>query len=98
MATKITQDIIESYLNCKYKGHLKFAGQEGTQSDYGQVMAASRDDVRRLAIDKIFARRPAEAEDVARDIVLTLPALKGGPHSSSTPRSKTTTSPWPSTA
>jgi hypothetical protein len=35
MATKITRDIIESYLNCKYKGHLKLAGQQGTQSDYG---------------------------------------------------------------
>jgi hypothetical protein len=34
MATKITRDVIESYLNCKYKGHLKLAGQQGTRSDY----------------------------------------------------------------
>jgi len=32
MATKITLDIIESSLNCKYKGHLKLAGQQGTKS------------------------------------------------------------------
>ena len=31
MATKITRDIIESYLNCKYKGHLKLTGESGTQ-------------------------------------------------------------------
>ena len=34
MATKITRAIIESYLNCKYKGHLKLAGEGGTKSDY----------------------------------------------------------------
>ena len=34
MATKITRDIMESYLNCKYKAHLKLAGQQGTMSDY----------------------------------------------------------------
>ena len=31
MATKITRDVIESYLNCKYKGHLKLTGESGTQ-------------------------------------------------------------------
>jgi predicted RecB family nuclease len=76
MGTKITQDILESYLNCKYKGHLKLAGRNGTQSDYGLLLAASRDEVRRLAIDKIFSRHPAER--IERDIALTLPALKRG--------------------
>src|SRR5690348_7085747 len=34
MATKITRDIIESYLNCKYKGHLaKKGGQRGLCSN-----------------------------------------------------------------
>lgn len=27
MAAKITRDILESYLHCKYKGHLKLTGQ-----------------------------------------------------------------------
>jgi hypothetical protein len=40
MATKITRDIIESYLNCKYKGHLKLGGESGTRSDYEAMSAA----------------------------------------------------------
>lgn len=48
MTPKITRDIIESYLNCKYEGHLKLVGQRGIQSDYGILLAASRDAVRRL--------------------------------------------------
>ena len=48
MATKITRDIIESFLNCKYKGHLKLAGQQGTRSDYELLLAESRDAVRGL--------------------------------------------------
>jgi predicted RecB family nuclease len=76
MATKITRDIIESYLNCKYKGHLKLAGQEGTKSDYELLLAKSREEVRRQAIAKILARHPEEV--VERDNPLTLAALKRG--------------------
>jgi predicted RecB family nuclease len=77
MATKITQEIIASYLSCKYKGHLKLAGQQGSQSDYGLLVSASRDELKRLAIDKILARHPAE--EVERDVILTLAVLKRGP-------------------
>ena len=42
MATKITRDIIESYLNCKTKGHLKLAGETGTKSDYEAMTEAAR--------------------------------------------------------
>lgn len=76
MTTKITRDIIESYVNCKYKGHLKLIGQRGIQSDYGTMLAASRDAVRRLALDKISARHAGE--EAGRDFALTLPALKRG--------------------
>jgi hypothetical protein len=34
MAAEITRDIIESYLNCKYKGYLKLAGEQGPKHDY----------------------------------------------------------------
>jgi predicted RecB family nuclease len=40
MANKISRDIIESYLNCKYKGHLKLAGKSGTQSEYETITTA----------------------------------------------------------
>jgi predicted RecB family nuclease len=76
MATKITRDTIESYLNCKYKGHLKLAGQEGTKSDYELLLAKSREEVRRQAIAQILARHPEEV--VERDIPLTPAALKRG--------------------
>ena len=30
MATKITSDVLESYLHCKFKGHLKLVGKACT--------------------------------------------------------------------
>jgi hypothetical protein len=39
MMLKITRDIIESYLNCKYKGQLKLAQQQGVKSDYSRSTA-----------------------------------------------------------
>src|SRR5262245_11641695 len=56
MATKITQDIIESYLNCKYKGHLKFTGQRGTPSDYEALTTAARSSSREQAVARLIAR------------------------------------------
>lgn len=76
MATKITRDIIESYLNCKYKGHLKLTDQQGVKSDYEILLAASRDEVRRRATDKILARHAQAA--VERDLFITPAALKRG--------------------
>jgi predicted RecB family nuclease len=76
MATKITRDIIESYLNCKYKGHLKLTEQQGTKSDYEALLAEARDAVRRQATDKILA--PHGSEQVERDAVLTPAVLKRG--------------------
>lgn len=56
MATKITRDIIESYLNCKYKGHLKLAGESGTISDYEAMTTAARASSRREALARLVAR------------------------------------------
>jgi len=33
MATKIARDVLEGYLHCKTKAHLKLAGQQGSKSD-----------------------------------------------------------------
>ena len=38
----ITREILESYLNCKLKGHLKLKGEQGTKSDYEMLMAEVR--------------------------------------------------------
>src|ERR1700719_1548857 len=77
MATKITRDVLESYLNCKTKAHLKLAGHRGSMTDYEGLLVASRQEARQKALGKILAKHP-EAE-VARDILLTAAALRAGP-------------------
>lgn len=78
MATKITREILEAYLYCKTKAHLKLAGQQqGVKSDYEMLLASNRQEVRRQAIDKILAKHPEE--QVARDISLTIEELRTGP-------------------
>ena len=42
MATKITREVLEGYLHCKTKGHLKLVGQPGSKSDYEELLATTR--------------------------------------------------------
>jgi hypothetical protein len=74
MATKITRNIIESYLNCKYKGHLKLAGGNGTPSDYEVMSTASRTTLREEALARLVAR--IGEGDSYRGIVVTAALLK----------------------
>jgi predicted RecB family nuclease len=77
MATKITRDVLESYLRCQTKAHLKLTGQRGTPSDYEALLADSRQQVRLAAIDQILTRHGPDA--VVRNIRLTAAALQDGP-------------------
>jgi predicted RecB family nuclease len=77
MATKITNDVLESYLHCKFKGYLKLAGQQGTKCDFEAMLTELRAEVRLKAIDAIIARHPGD--QVARNIPLTTAGLKRGP-------------------
>jgi predicted RecB family nuclease len=77
MSTKITRDVLESYLHCKYKAFLKGAGQSGTKSDYEVMLTEARASVRLQATEKILARH--KQDEVARDMPLTVAALKRGP-------------------
>jgi predicted RecB family nuclease len=77
MATKITREVLESYLHCKTKAHLKLAGQQGNVSDFEALLFATRQEVRQQAIDKILAKHPEN--EVARDIPLTTAVLRAGP-------------------
>ena len=77
MGRKITREVLEGYLHCKTKAHLKLAGQQGIVSDYEMLLAANRQEVRQQAIAKILAKHP-DAE-VARDIPLTTATLRQGP-------------------
>jgi hypothetical protein len=76
MTTKITRDVIESYLSCRYKGHLKLAGQQGTRSDYELLLAETRDAVRRQVTDKLRACHQGDA--IECDLVLTPAVLRKG--------------------
>jgi predicted RecB family nuclease len=53
---KITNEILEAYLNCKTKGHLKVVGETGTKSDYEAMTEAARRSSRELALAGIVAR------------------------------------------
>jgi predicted RecB family nuclease len=76
MATKITRDIIESYLNCKYKGHLKLAGESGTQSDYETMTTAASQASWEEAVAKLVVRL---GECVAcQEMAVTAATLKQG--------------------
>src|SRR5262245_15720629 len=77
MSAKITREVLEAYLHCKTKAHLKLAGQQGKVSDYEALLVARRHEVRHQAIDKILAKHPEN--EVARDIPLATTALRLGP-------------------
>jgi predicted RecB family nuclease len=77
MATKITNDVLESHLHCKFKGHLKLAAQRGTKGDFEAMLTELRAEVRLKAIEAIIARHPDD--QVARNIPLTVAAMKRGP-------------------
>jgi len=76
MATKITREIIESYLNCKYKGHLKLAGESGTPSDYERMTMAATASSREQAVAQLVAR--FGEEDACRRKTVTAAILKQG--------------------
>src|SRR5262245_31250478 len=77
MAIKITRDILESYLHCRYKAFLKVTGQEGVRSNYEALSVSVRDEARLRATETILARH--KEGEVARNIVLTAASLKQGP-------------------
>jgi predicted RecB family nuclease len=76
MAMKITRDILESYLQCKYKAHLKLAKQQGIKADYELLLLEFRNRVRMEAADKLVTRH--KQSDLAQGLVMTLKILKHG--------------------
>ncbi len=75
MTTKLTREVLEAHLHCRFKGHLKQTGQTGTRSDYEAMLLAARDQTRLRAIDKIVSRH----EGVIRNVPFTASTLKRGP-------------------
>ena len=76
MGARITRDIIESYLHCRLKAHLKLAGNQGIRSDYEGFLLQTRREVRQQAISKILSK--TSRDDVASNIPLTVASLRAG--------------------
>src|SRR5262249_35038472 len=73
-AMKITNEVLEAHLNCKYKGHLKLAGESGTKSDYEAMTTEARQESREEAVANLLARFP----DASRGVTVTAALLKVG--------------------
>lgn len=56
MAQKITNDVLEGYLFCKYKAYLKLHGHHGEKSDFENLLIGSRKAVRNAAISTLQER------------------------------------------
>lgn len=72
----ITRDVLESYLNCKYKAHLKVSGQTGTPSDYEVLMREIRAETLQEAEVKLAARYGGA--EALRGVRIDLTCLKRG--------------------
>jgi len=77
MVTRITADVLESAVFCKYKAYLKLRGEQGASSDYETLLTGIRSEVGLRAVDRIRAQHPAS--EVVSDICLTTSALQRGP-------------------
>jgi predicted RecB family nuclease len=73
---KITNEIIESYLACNTKGHLKLAGETGSKSDY----KAMTETVSKASCEGALANLVARfgEGDVCRGVSVTVETLKSG--------------------
>jgi predicted RecB family nuclease len=77
MEAKITRDVLESYLFCKYKSYLKLIGQHGSKSDYENLLTGIRSEVRLNTVDKIRVQN--QENQVVNNIALTTSVLEQGP-------------------
>ena len=77
MISRITRDVLESYLFCRYKGYLKWIGHQGIKSDFEVLLAGARDEARLTVIEKITTQHGQD--QAPRGIPLTDSVLKQGP-------------------
>jgi hypothetical protein len=77
MRQKITREILEGYLRCGLKGHLRYRGERGVVSDYGRLLEEDRQGLRQAARQMVLARFP-DAFD-ARGTVVERAHLARGP-------------------
>jgi predicted RecB family nuclease len=73
---KITNDIVEGYLCCKTRGHLRLAGVGGTRHDYEAMTTAAGQASREAALARLLAR--FGQGDACRGLPVTATALRPG--------------------
>src|SRR5258708_1131839 len=73
----ITLNLVEDYLNCRYKAYLRLAGQSGTKSNYEIMQNKLKLEVKRKSIERFFQRNSKQA--VLRDVTLTQSELQKFP-------------------
>src|SRR5687768_3785847 len=76
MSGKITAEVLEARLKCKYKAHLRMAGERGEPHDHELLLRESRAHVRVSAEAKLAARHPGQEIPSGRP--LTADVLKRG--------------------
>jgi hypothetical protein len=69
---KITNEVLEGYLNCKTKGHLKLAGKGGVVSDYETMMVAAGRESREISLARLTSQ--FSESDACQGIAVTLKA------------------------
>src|SRR6266404_2551907 len=75
MVTKITFDVLDGYLHCKYKGHLRLAERTGIKSNYESTFVELRKELRVKAIEKVHGQFH---QKIPNGVALTRSALNGG--------------------
>ncbi len=73
---KITNEILEGYLNCKTKGYLKLVAETGTKSDYEAMTEVASRASRELSLSRLVARYGEG--NVYRGTAITAATLKKG--------------------
>jgi predicted RecB family nuclease len=76
MSGKITGDVLESRLKCRYKGYLKMAREQGIPHDYEILMKESRERIRQAATTGLLARQ--DGDQVPIGLPLTVDLMKHG--------------------
>src|SRR5437763_256862 len=55
---KITREVLEGYLECRYKGRLRLAGEQGVESDYQTLTAEDEVQTRTRANTYLLSHQP----------------------------------------
>jgi predicted RecB family nuclease len=76
MTREITNDVLEAFLHCRLKGHLKRAGERGEASDYELMLSGARARIRDAAAARLLARHTGT--EIPRGVVLDAGLLARG--------------------